>query len=118
MKTIFEHIDSIKARPHHIRKQVAFASAAVGTGLITLVWLSVSLATGAFSIKESSFAANAEQGNTVMAGGDTSSGNQNLAGVGAAAALPDASVPAHIEIIDANSATAGQKQAEQTTIPF
>lgn len=117
MKTIFEHIDRVKAKPHHIRKQVAFASAAVGTGLITLVWLSVSLATGAFSIKESSFAANAEQGNTVMAGGDTS-GNQNLAGVGAAAALPDASVPAHIEIIDANSATAGQKQAEQTTIPF
>jgi hypothetical protein len=117
MKTIFEHIDRVKAKPHHIRKQIAFVSAAVGAGLIALVWLVGSVTTGAFSIKGSSFAANAEQGSTVTAGGDTS-GNQNLAGVGAAAALPDASVPAHIEIIDAASATAGQKQAEQTTIPF
>lgn len=121
MKTIFEHIDSIKAKPHHIRKQVAFASAAVGAGLIALVWLVGSVTTGAFSIKGSSFAANAEQGSTVTAGGDTSGNHpadSGIAGVGAAAVLPDASVPAHIEIIDTNSAAAGGKQAEQTTIPF
>lgn len=117
MKTIFEHIDRVKAQPHHIRKQVAFASAAVGTILIALVWLVGSATTGAFSIKGNSFATSAEQESTVTTGSGNS-GSQSLAGVGAAAALPDASVPAYIEIIDVNSVTVGGKQAEQTTIPF
>ncbi|MFA6519899.1 MAG: hypothetical protein WCT41_03725 [Candidatus Paceibacterota bacterium] len=114
MKTIFEHINHVKARPHHIRKQVAFASAAVGTILIALVWLVGSATTGAFSIKGDSFATSAEQESTVTTGSNAS----GLAGVGAAAALPDAKAPARIEIIDATPAAGAQKQAEQTTIPF
>ncbi len=116
MKTIFEHIERVKGQPHHIRKQVAFAAAASLTAFIAIVWFIGSLSMGVFSIKGGSFAAGAEQGSA--AASDTS-GSQNLAGVGAAAALPQsANTPASIEIIDAATAPAVQKQAEQTTIPF
>ena len=88
MKTIFEHIERVKSQPHHIRKQIAFASAAAGTIIIALVWLAGSLATGAFAINGNSFVANAEK---------SAATSDNLAGVGAASAIPDtASVPAHI----------------------
>lgn len=113
MKTIFDHIEHIKGKPHHIRKQVAFATAAVGAALIATIWFVGSLSTGAFAIRGSSFGDQAPAVTT-----DTTAGNNGLAGV--AAVLPDenANVPAHIEIIDAVSTTPIKKQAEQTTLPF
>ncbi len=117
MKTIFDHIERVKAQPHHIRKQVAFVSAAAGAALIALVWLVGSITTGAFSIKGTSFASGTEQPSASVTS-DTSA-SQNLAGAGAAAALPQSvNTPAHIQIIDATPSTANKKQAEQTTIPF
>jgi len=116
MKTIFEHVEHIKGKPHHIRKRVAFGAAAFGSVFIGLVWLTTSIGTGAFAIRDSSFADSVGQSGAVTAGSDTS-GSQ-LAGAGAAAIFSnDASAPAHIEIVDATS-SAPKKQAEQTTIPF
>lgn len=115
MKTIFDHIERVKAQPHHIRKQVAFAAAAAGTVFIALVWFTGSLVTGAFSISNgNSFATSASEQNAAQ----ENTADQNLAGAGAAAILPDADAPARIEIIDASSAPVVKKQAEQTTIPF
>lgn len=112
MKTIFDHIDHIRKQPHHIRRGVAFSSAAVGTGIIALVWFVSSWTTGAFALRDSSFDAP-----TPVITTDTNAGTSGLAG--AAAALPDENiVPAHIEIIDAPSASSAKKQAEQTILPF
>ena len=113
MKTIFEHIEHVKKQPHHIRQGVAFAAAAACTALIAFVWLAGSLWTGVFALKSTSFADSAGQSPTVTA---YDSGKSGLAG--AAAALQDASAPAHIEIVDAASSTSGQKKAEQTILPF
>ena len=117
MKVIFNHIERIKGQPHHIRKRVAFASAAFGTALITFVWLAVSLGTGAFALRESSFVADTETGSAASTLG--TAGNKGFAGAGAAPALsrPEAAA-AHIEIVDALAPATGQQQAEQTTIPF
>ncbi|MFZ3043892.1 MAG: hypothetical protein WA058_02160 [Minisyncoccia bacterium] len=116
MKTIFDHIEHVKGKPHHIRKRVAFAAAACGTALIGLVWLTTSLSTGAFAIRDTSFADSTGQGVVVTTSSDTSA--SQLAGAGAASIFgTDASVPAHIEIVDVASSTP-KKQAEQTTIPF
>jgi hypothetical protein len=113
MKTIFQHIEQVRQQPHHIRKQVVVATAAVGTALIALVWLVGSVTTGAFSIRETAVSAPS----TVAAAADIF-GNQNLAGAGAAAALSQVdATPAHIEIIDSSPVASGKK-AEQTTIPF
>ena len=114
MKTILNHIERIREQPHQVRKQVAFATAAALTACVALIWLVGSLATGAFAIKGSSFAAGAEEGNATLTDGAES----QLAGAGAAAALPQSkSAPAHIEIID-SSPSPEKRQAEQTTIPF
>jgi len=115
MKTVFEHIEYVKGKPHHIRKRVAFATAGGASTLIAFVWLAGSLSTGAFAIKGSSFADRTEQSSVVTAA--RAGGNASLAG--AAAALPSAaaSAPARIEIVNA-ATTSSKRQAEQTTIPF
>lgn len=114
MKTLSDHIEYIKGKPHHIRKRVAFATAAFGSGLVALVWFVGSYATGSFAIHGDSFAVGTDQQNAVVTTSDTAS--QNLAGV--AAALEDAKSPAHIEIVDTMAGVASNHQSEQTTLPF
>jgi len=114
MKNIFDHIEHLQGKPHHIRRKVALGIAALGSALIAFVWLAGNLATGAFAIAGSSFAMSNEQ-NVVATTSD--SGNQGLAGVAAAAAFTDTNAPAHILIVDTKT-TSLKKQPEQTTLPF
>ena len=114
MKTIFDHIEYIKGKPHHIRKRVAFTIATIGTASVALIWAAGNISMGAFAIQGSTFADSTGQGTPVTA--VTGNANQSIAG--AAAALQDENVPAHIEIIDTSSSTRSGKQAEQTIIPF
>ncbi len=114
MQNIFDYIEHIKSKPHHIRKRIAFSTASIGTGLVALVWLASTLGSGTFALQETSFANSVRQESTFATGG----GNGNQAIAGAAAALSDTSGPARIEIIDAASSTHKATQPEQTTIPF
>ncbi len=118
MKTIFDHIEHIKSKPHHVRNRIAFSAASIGTGLVALVWLVSALGTNAFAIQESSFAKSVGQESVVAT--DSGNGNNpvNSAVAGASAALSNASGRAHIEIIDTTSSTRKAAQPEQTTIPF
>jgi hypothetical protein len=113
MKTVFEHIDHVKGKPHHIRKRVAFAAAAGATGLIAVVWLAGSLGAGAFAIKSTSFADATGQAPIETVNSD---GSSNLAG--AAAAFQAAKAPAHLEVVSSASSTGPSKPIEQSTIPF
>ena len=113
MKTIFEHIAYAKEKPYHIRKRIAFGTAALGSGLIALVWLVGSLSLGVFAIQGSTFAENTEQPSVVTA---PERGTQNIAG--AAAILQDTDAPARIEIVDAAASTPVKNKVEQTTIHF
>ena len=113
MKTIFEHIEHVKGKPHHIRKRVAFTAAASGAALVTLVWFIGNVSSGSFALGDSSFADMVNQGDI-----ETTSGNPVTSGIaGVAAAIQGANAPAHIEIVDTASSTP-MKKAEQTTIPF
>ncbi len=114
MRTIFQHIEHVKGKPHHIRKRVAFSAAAVGTAVIALAWLAGSLGTGAFALKDTSFTQSASGNGTSSASG----GSEQFAGVGAASIIRSESEPARIEIIDAPSSSQPIKKAEQTVIPF
>ena len=84
MKTIFDHIERVQEKPHHIRKQIAFGAAAALTAVIALVWLVSSLGTGAFALKDTSFAQSAGEEGTFTATGDN---KEQLAGVGASLLL-------------------------------
>ncbi len=116
MKTVSQHIEHIKSKPHHVRKRVAFSAAFAGTGFIALVWLVGSVGTGAFALKDTSFADSIGQENTLTTDGNSVVGG--VAGAAAAPALESANAPARIEIIDTASSTRQSKKAEQTTIPF
>ena len=113
MKTIFEHIEHIKTKPHHIRKQMAFSIAGGVTALVALVWLVGSLSLGVFALSGSSFADSAGEGSAIVTSGP---GTSNVAG--AAAAVPEVNAPARIEIVDSPASTVNQKKAEPTIIPF
>jgi hypothetical protein len=115
MKTIPEHIQHIKGKPHHIRKRVAFTVAGASAGVIGLVWLVGSVSSGVFALKPTSFAQSAEGAPVTVVGADES-GSSGLAGAAAAPAVQDANAPAHIDIVDV--APTSTPQAEQTTIPF
>ncbi|KKW44092.1 hypothetical protein A3J11_00245 [Candidatus Kaiserbacteria bacterium RIFCSPLOWO2_02_FULL_55_12] len=112
MKTVFEHIEHVKGKPHHIRKKVAFTAAVVVTAFIALVWLVGSLSLGAFALEGSSFADATEQGKIDV----TNTADTTSALAGAAAALQKEDAPARIEIVD--TAPPKQKKAEPTVIPF
>jgi len=115
MKKIIEHIEYVKGKPHHVRRQIAFGTATVVSALIAFVWLAGNYASGTFALHDSSFADATGQGSTLqVAGGVT---GQGLAGVGAASALESSQdAPAHIEIVDTTPAP--KKQSEQTVLPF
>jgi len=114
MKTLFEHIEHIQGKPHHVRKQIAFAAAGLGSALIALVWFAGSIATGAFALNGGSVALNADQGSSTTEASDI--GGQ-VAGAAAAVSSPDA--PAHIEIIDTSAPSVpAKKPSDQTILPF
>jgi hypothetical protein len=115
MKTIFEHIEYVKGKPHHIRKQITLAIAGGLTALIALVWFFGTLSSGAFAIQGSTFAESTGAEPAVATGVNNSSDN-GIAG--AAAALPENGTQAHIEIINSSPATSSEKKVEQTVIPF
>ncbi|MFA6502911.1 MAG: hypothetical protein WCT45_01465 [Candidatus Paceibacterota bacterium] len=115
MKTILDHIEHVKGKPHHIRRQVAFGVAAFTSVLIALVWLVGNYAAGTFAIRGSSFAASTGAESPVI----TTDGTDTTGLAGAAAGVTSADVPAHIEIIDtAPPAAPAVKQSEQTILPF
>lgn len=116
MKTIFEHIEHIKGKPHHIRKRVAFGAATIGTAVIALAWLAGSLGTGAFALKPSSFADNTEGEMTPIV--SESSDSKGLVGVAAVIQSAPTQAPARIEIVDSAKSELSTKKAEQTIIPF
>ena len=116
MKNIYDHIERVKAKPHHVRKRVAFGAAAGVSALIALVWFAGSYASGDFAIQGSNFAMGTGQAAIVAT--TSASGSQALAGAAAAAAVRDESAPAHIEIVDTSSQPSQQKQSDQTILPF
>ncbi len=114
MKTVFEHIEHVRGKPHHIRKQIAFSVAGAVTGLIALVWLAGSVGAGVFALKDTSFAQSTGGEEVRAVSGDPAG---QLAGV-TSAVLPSLSEPSRIQIIDATSSAMLEKETEQTTIPF
>ena len=124
MKTVFDHIEHIKGKPHHIRKKVVFTVAAAITGVIALVWLGVSISTNAFALKPTSFAESTGQGGIVAT---ESSEPTGVSGAGTASAAAVTPVPVvsnppaggpHIEIVTATTTASKRVPSDATTIPF
>ena len=46
-----DHIERLRAKPVHVRKQVALAASSAVTGVVAVAWLMAMVATGAFSLE-------------------------------------------------------------------
>ena len=104
MKTLFDHIETIKAQPHHVRERVALGAAGACAAVVALVWFFGVFATGTFAIQDTTFAQST--GAEASAVATVAQQDTNYGVAGAAAALPsDTSVPAHIQIVDAPPAS-------------
>jgi len=114
MKTIFEHIQYAKGKPHNIRKQITFAVAAIGTALVTAIWFFSTLSSGTFALKGNTFSGSIGEESKAETG--ASSDSKGVAGA-AAAFLPE-QAPARIEIIDLSTPKNSDRQSEQTILPF
>ena len=116
MRTVFDHIENVKGKPHHVRKRVVYGIATVGTAVVAIIWLGVSLSTNSFALKPSSFADSVEQAQGVVATAPTNPDNV-AAAAAAVPAVSAASGPSRIEIVAATS-TPVEPKSEPTTIPF
>ncbi|MSU74797.1 hypothetical protein EXS57_03410 [Candidatus Kaiserbacteria bacterium] len=115
MKTVSEHIEHIKGKPHHVRKNITFVIAASVTAVVALAWLVGSVSSGMFILKPTSFAEITQQ-KSIETVDRVTADSENLAGAAAALGVKDTS--AHIQIVDTTPATPSVKKVEQTTIPF
>lgn len=113
MKIILKHIEQARGKPHHIRRQIAFGTAAACTSVVALVWFVGTVRSGTLALNANSSSQNVGNGGIVV----DASGNENQL-AGAAAAIPISQTQAHIEIIDSAPSTSSGKKVEQTTIPF
>lgn len=113
MMFIMRHIEIVHTKPEHVRRQIAFGIAVALTALIALMWLSLSLVTGAFAVENDySF------GEALAIEPEVS---QSEGVVGAAAAVLGISQePAHIEIVNTSvhSTLDKQKTEQETILPF
>ena len=113
MRTIAHHIEHVRSKPHHVRKQIAFAVALGATAIIALLWLVISLATGAFKIQDVSFAEAQAQAAQPAAPVQ----NNSLLGAAAAALSGSSDTPAKLEVVGA-ATTSPPAHEEHTVIPF
>ena len=116
MKTLAHHIGTVRAKPHHVRKQIAFALALGGTAIVALIWLVGSLAGGAFHIEDTSFAAASAPAAPVA------TAPQNTSLLGSALSAFSSAPSAQVEVVPQNGASApapAPSQSDtQTVIPF
>lgn len=110
---INRHVEHIRTKPHHVRKQVALAAAASITGIVGLVWVTYSAQTGVFAIQGSSFADAVKDTHSAFPQEDQDVVS-GLAGAGAS--LPSNSDAPKLQVVDKTPPK--PVKLEQTTIPF
>ncbi|MDO8623881.1 MAG: hypothetical protein Q7R54_00820 [bacterium] len=113
---VMTHIERIREKPEHIRKQVALGIAVILTAIIALVWLGASLATGTFALRGSSFAENTSEATPVAT---KSGGFMSLLGA-AGAALTGSQGSPHIEVVGESKGESKVEATknEPTVLPF
>ena len=121
MKSFADRLDTIRAKPHQVRRQVAFLASGVITGVVAVVWLGASLYTGAFALKGANFTEVAgvvpvldDSGNAFGAG---------VAGVGAAGVGAEETVAPGLNVVSAgegggSTGNPSSPKSGQNIIPF
>ena len=112
------HIETLRAKPEHVRERITFFTSAGVTGLVALVWVTTLATTGTFSLAPASDTL-ATETEAVRASQNTFS--QLVGAVGAVVGAT--SSPAELRIIDAGSSSSLDERevantSNATVIPF
>lgn len=82
---MFEYLETLRLQPGHIRRRIAFLSAALATGLIATGWLAVAATSGTFLMGPSNYTAANQTANQLgSAFSQTQTGITSLLGAAAA----------------------------------
>jgi hypothetical protein len=110
---MFAYIESLKAKPEHVRQRIALGASAGVTALVAICWVAVIATSGMFAIDSSTYASAGDDDFTQTLA-DTKSGFSQL--LGAVGATDFGSDDAQIDVETKTTTTLDKGEA--TTIPF
>ncbi len=115
MATLTQHVDTLRAKPHHVRERIAFLAAAGVCAVVAVAWLAALSMSGSLSLKTDDTVA--PDANTPAL--TTSNFSQLLGAAGAA--LGATSTDPAIKVIDSQTSSSidsQQQAASATTLSF
>ena len=121
MAAVTEHLERLRAKPHHVRRQIAFSASVVITALVAVGWMGAMVSSPKFAIDQ-----RPTEGDEVDFGSaitDTRSNFSDLVGA-AGAALGASSSPAAITVVDTKTRSTldvprhNYNDTKETVIPF
>lgn len=119
------HIDTLRAKPEHVRERIAFMTSAGVTGIVAVIWVVTLAATGTFSLAPTTgtLASGTQESAQDAAAGAQTNFSQ-LVGAAGAALGATTSAPA-LRIVDGDTSSsleartaAAENNSNATVIPF
>lgn len=121
MAAVSEHLERLRAKPHHVRRQIAFGTSLVVTALVAVGWMGALLSSPKLAIERTP--TDGEEVNFQESLTETRSNFSDLVGA-AGAALGATSSPTKIEVVDTKTSTTmdvkrdNYNNTRETVIPF
>lgn len=120
---IIDHIDTLRAKPEHVRHRIALGVAFGITGVVAAGWLAAVTTSGTLALKSEPAAANGATSDVAKAVNESTSAISSLMGA-AGAAFGATSTEAALSIIDSKTSSTLDARAssanatDKTVIPF
>jgi hypothetical protein len=119
MAALSEHLERLRAKPHHVRRQIALGSSLAITGLVAIGWMGALVSTPKLAITSGTESnVNFQEALT-----DTGSNFSELLGA-AGAAFGASTSPAKISVVDTKTSSTmetprdNHNDTKETVIPF
>jgi len=120
MAAVSEHLDRLREKPHHVRRQIAFGTSVALTALVAIGWMGALVSTPKLAIENRPQDETLDMSNALT---DTQSNFSELVGA-AGAAFGATSSPARVMVVDTKTYSTMDVKREnyndtkETVIPF
>lgn len=120
MERLKQHLDTLRAKPEHVRHRIAFGTAFAVTGVVALAWMATMASSGVLALREEAPAAPPDEIDAALA--ESTSAFSNLVGA-AGAAFGAGSPEAALKIIEERTTSTLDdappgNDTQETVIPF
>ena len=120
MAAVTEHLERLRAKPHHVRRQIAFGTSVAITALVAVGWMGALVSSPKLAIEQRTTEEDMNFGSAMT---DTRSNFSELVGA-AGAAFGASSSPAQITVVDTKTRSTldvprdNYNDTKETVIPF